>query len=88
MGRVLLLNQHNQTRIINILGTSLLIVLTGSIILTLVGLPVDVLTVYVGVITTLVGILATALQGKKNNEEPEPMEPEGDCNDGTENNTT
>lgn len=88
MGRVLLLNQHNQTRIINILGTSLLIVLTGSIILTLVGLPVDVLTVYVGVITTLVGILATALQGKKNNEEPEPREPEGDCNDGTENDTT
>ena len=59
------MNHENQSLIIRILGCALIIVCLGSLLLALYGLPIEVLTAFVSVITAITGILATAFQGRR-----------------------
>lgn len=67
------MNSENQTLIILIMGTSLILTLIGTLILTIRGTPTEILTIYIGIITTITGILATFLQGKNMTEKQEEL---------------
>lgn len=58
------MNSENQKIIILILGACLIISLIGTILLAVIGQGLEIITIFVGIVTTIVGILATFLTGK------------------------
>lgn len=65
------MNADNQQTIIRIFGACLIIALTGTIILATMGTGIELITIFLGIVTTIVGILATFLQGKTMTEKQE-----------------
>lgn len=65
------MNAENQKIIIIIIGACLIITLIGTILIGIINGKLELITLFVGIVTTLVGILATALQGKKMTEKQE-----------------
>lgn len=67
------MNSENQTLIILIFGSCLILTIIGTFLLTIRGTPSEIITVFIGIITTIVGILATFLQGKNMTEKQEEI---------------
>lgn len=65
------MNADNQQTIIRIFGACLIIALTGTILLATMGTGIELITIFLGIVTTIVGILATFLQGKTMTEKQE-----------------
>lgn len=65
------MNADNQQTIIRIFGACLIIALTGTILLATMGSGIELITIFLGIVTTIVGILATFLQGKTMTEKQE-----------------
>lgn len=65
------MNSENQSLIIKIIGATLILILLGTILITITTKDTQLTTVFIGIITTLVGILATALTGKTMTEKQE-----------------
>ena len=65
------MNADNQQTIIRIFGACLIIALTGTIILATTGKGIELITIFLGIVTTIVGVLATFLQGKTMTEKQE-----------------
>lgn len=58
------MNHENQKLIIMIIGACLVILLIGTILLSIINPRMEIITLLFGAVTTLIGILATALRGK------------------------
>lgn len=65
------MNSENQKLIISIFGICLIIALIGTIILAILGQGIEVITIFLGIVTTIIGILATFLTGKNTTEKQE-----------------
>lgn len=65
------MNSENQKLIISIFGICLIIALIGTIILAILGQGIEVITIFLGIVTTIIGILATFLTGKNMTEKQE-----------------
>ena len=65
------MNADNQQTIIRIFGACLIIALTGTIILATMGTGIELITIFLGIVTTILGVLATFLQGKTMTEKQE-----------------
>lgn len=71
LGGYIIMNSENQRLIIYILGGCLLIALTGTILLAVIGQGIEIITIFLGIVTTIIGILATFLTGKNMTEKQE-----------------
>ena len=58
------MNSENQKIIICIFGACLIISLIGTILISIMGQGLEIVTIFIGIVTTIIGILATFLQGK------------------------
>ena len=58
------MNSENQKNIITIVGLCLTIALTGTILMAILGKGIEIITIFISIVTTIIGILATFLQGK------------------------
>ncbi len=58
------MNSENQKNIITIFGLCLTIALTGTILMAILGKGIEIITIFISIVTTIIGILATFLQGK------------------------
>lgn len=65
------MNSENQRLIIYIFGGCLLVALIGTILLAVMGQGIEVITIFLGIVTTIIGILATFLTGKNMTEKQE-----------------
>lgn len=65
------MNTENQHTIILIFGACLIIALTGTILLALLGQGIEIITIFLGIVTTILGVLATFLTGKNMTEKQE-----------------
>lgn len=65
------MNSENQKLIISIFGICLIIALIGTIILAILGQGIEIITIFLGIVTTIIGILATFLTGKNMTEKQE-----------------
>jgi len=65
------MNADNQQTIIRIFGACLIIALTGTILLATMGTGIELITIFLGIVTTILGVLATFLQGKTMTEKQE-----------------
>lgn len=70
-GGLPIMNSENQKLIISIFGICLIIALIGTIILAILGQGIEVITIFLGIVTTIIGILATFLTGKNMTEKQE-----------------
>lgn len=65
------MNAENQNTIIKIFGATLILALAGTISLALHGQGIEIITLFLGIITTILGVLATFLTGKNMTEKQE-----------------